>query len=146
MGLVDPVKIYYAKSNIESEMVCRLLQSRGVEAFAGEDNAIVGIWWGGTVPGIFDACVFVSRADGEQAAEIIREYQQLEVERATAEGSEIEAVCEECGKTSKFSALQRGTVQSCPHCSAYFDVGEVDFPDGDEMGSEDGAEDEAIRD
>jgi hypothetical protein len=47
------------------------------------------------------------------------------LERARAVGDErpVDVVCEECGQASTFPPAQRGTVQHCPHCSAYLDVG-----------------------
>src|SRR4051794_17394034 len=105
-------------------MICRLLQESGVEAFAGEDVSTAGLWLGGTVPGIFGAGVFVSRADAERALDVIRAQERLVAERSTAEGAEVEATCEECGKKASFPAAQRGTVQDCPHCGAMIDVEE----------------------
>lgn len=128
MDLVDPVKIYAATSNVEAQMICRLLQSAGVDAFAGEDLSVAGIWLGGTIPGVFDAGIYVSRADAERAAAVIRQHEQQEAERSSAHGTEVEATCEECGKTASFPAAQRGTVQNCPHCGAFLDVGEEDLP------------------
>jgi hypothetical protein len=130
MGLVDPVKIYAAESNMQAQMICRLLQAQGIEAFAGQDVSPAGAWIGGTIPGVFDAGVFVSRADADRAYELMREHERGQAERAGAGGAEIEATCEDCGKTSGFPAAQRGTVQSCPHCGAWMDVGDVEFPDG----------------
>src|SRR5262245_38438249 len=111
MGLVDPVKIYAAASNLEAQMICRLLQSAGVEAFAGEDFSTAGVWVGGTIPGLFDAGVYVSRADVEQAVALIRQHEKLEAERSSGQDAEVEATCEDCGKTATFPAAQRGTVQ-----------------------------------
>ena len=36
----------------------------------------------------------------------------------------IEVTCDECGKRSKFPLAQKGSVQNCPHCHAYIDVGD----------------------
>src|SRR5437660_11066605 len=130
MGLVDPVKVYAGTSNVEAQMICRLLQSAGVEAFAGEDLSPAGIWMGGTIPGVFDAGVYVSRANAEQAIAVIRSHEALKAERSSGQGMQVEATCDECGKTAAFPAAQRGTVQNCPHCGAYLDVGEADFPSG----------------
>ena len=130
MDLVDPVKIYAAKSNPDAQMVCRLLQAQGVEAFAGEDVSPLGCWIGGTLPGVFDAAVFVGRADADRAYELIREHERREARRSSDQDEEIEATCEECGATSAFPAAQRGTVQNCPRCRAFMDVGELEFPDG----------------
>jgi hypothetical protein len=122
--LTDPVKIYAATSNVEAQMICRLLQEAGIEAFAGEDVSTAGLWVGGTVPGIFDAGVFVSRADAERAMDVIRAHERLEAERSAAQGEEVVATCEECGKKASFPAAQQGTVQDCPHCGAMIDVEE----------------------
>jgi rubrerythrin len=128
MALVDPVKVYVAASNVEAQMTCRLLQEAGIEAFANEDSSPAGVWMGGTIPGVFDAGVYVSRADAERAVEVIRAREQREAERSRAQGAEVEATCEECGKTATFPAAQYGTVQDCPHCGAWLDVGEVTLP------------------
>jgi hypothetical protein len=131
MALTDPVKIYAAESNVQAQMIRQLLQEAGVEAFAGEDFSPAGLWWGGTLPGVFDAGVFVNRADADHAAELIREHERLEAERENAEGADVEVTCEECGQKSSFPAAQRGSVQECPHCNAYVDVGEQPAPPSD---------------
>ena len=128
MALVEPVKVYAAKSNVEAQMVCRLLEHTGIEAFAGEDLSPAGLWLGGTLPGVFDAGVYVSRADAERAIEAIRADERQQAEREQAQGAEVEAACETCEKMATFPAAQRGTVQECPHCGAYMDVGEDDLP------------------
>jgi hypothetical protein len=123
MALVDPVKIYAATSNLDAVIICRMLQDAGIEAFAGEDTSPAGIWMGGTVPGVFDAGVYVSRPEGERAMALIRQHELVESLRASGTSADIEADCEECGKTARFPAGQRGTVQNCPHCDALIDVG-----------------------
>jgi hypothetical protein len=139
MALVDPVKIYAATTNIEAQLICRLLQGACIEAFAGEDVSPVGLWLLGTVPGVFDAGVFVSRVDAERAMNLIRQEERLNVERSNLQGPEVEATCEECGKTAAFPAAQRGTVQNCPNCGAFLDVGEIDLSgDVEESESEEG--------
>jgi hypothetical protein len=138
MALVDPVKTYVGTSNVESQMILRLLQSAGIEAFAGEDVSPAGLWMGGTIPGIFDAGVYVSRDDAEQAIAAIRRHERLEAERTAGQGAEMEVTCDECGKVAAFPAAQRGTVQDCPHCGAYLDVGEGDLPGDWGAESEDG--------
>jgi hypothetical protein len=130
MSLVDPVKVYAGTSNIEAQMIFRLLQSAGVEAFAGDDVSPAGIWMGGTIPGVFDAGVYVSRCDAEEAVALIRQHERLEDERSSGQGAAVEATCDECGKTASFPAAQRGTVQNCPYCGAYLDVGAGDLANG----------------
>ncbi len=136
MALVDPVKIYVGTSNVQAQMICRLLEASGVEAFASEDCSPYGLWLGGTVAGVFDAGVFVSRADADRAIAIIREQERLEIERSRSRGAELETTCEECGQSITFPAAQRGTVQDCPHCGAFLDVGGTE-PSGDWDESED---------
>jgi len=129
VALVDPVKIYAAKSNVQAQLICRLLQQASIDAFAGEDFSPAGVWMGGTLPGVFDAAVWVGRADAERAAQVIREHERVESERSAAEGPEVWVTCEECGKTFAFPAAQQGTVQDCPHCGAYVDVEADGLPD-----------------
>ena len=142
MALIDPVKIYAASSNLEAEMIRRRLEVAGIEAHAGEDLSTVGYTMFGTIAGVFDAGVFVGRPDAVGAMEVIREYERQQAERAG--GAAVEATCEDCGKTSAFDATQRGTVQNCPHCDAFMDVGEVELAgDPDEGITEKPAEERA---
>lgn len=56
-------------------------------------------------------------------------------EGAAPGGVPIEVLCEECGERTSFPAAQRGSVQECPHCGTFLDVGEEpggDFPPSDE--------------
>ena len=69
--------------------------------------------------------------------------------RSTRTGT-VEAVCEECGKSSQWPASQMGTTQDCPHCHNYMDVpdpeenwDEVDFEEGE--GEEGEEEDEGAK-
>lgn len=129
MAMVDPVKIYAAKSNVQADMIRASLQAAGIEAFAGEDSSPAGIWAGGTLPSATDSSIWVSRADADRAVALIGEQERVDAERADAEGIEVEVTCEECGKAATFPSSQRGTVQECPHCGAYLDVDVDDQPD-----------------
>lgn len=60
----------------------------------------------------------------ERALELIAVRDQRRQDRRKL--GEIEATCEECGQGSFFSGSQRGTVQNCPHCGRYMDVGGID--------------------
>jgi len=71
-----------------------------------------------------ELCV-VDPAQAEQVKALVREHLQQRREKAAAPGRVIEAVCEECGKSSRFPFEQRGTVQTCPHCRQYLDVPEA---------------------
>jgi hypothetical protein len=131
MALKDPFAAYNAGSNVEAHMVCGLLQDAGIEAMVIEDVSQVGVWLGGTVAEIHKPQVWIERADIERARPVLTDYDRRATERRAAEkdaggsaGPPIQVVCEECGKRSEFPANQKGSVQSCPHCRAYVDVGD----------------------
>jgi hypothetical protein len=147
MDLRDPVAAYTAVSNTEAHLICDLLRNAGIPAAAMEDVSGVGLWLGGTLAGIHKPQVWVERADLDRARPVLTEYERQATERRAAERGEREAmppvvvVCEECGKESQFPAAQQGTVQSCPHCHAYVDVGDdVGLEGWDEVPGEDEAE------
>jgi hypothetical protein len=48
---------------------------------------------------------------------------------SAVETERVEVVCEECGCRASFPAQERGTVQECPKCGAYVDVGGEDVPE-----------------
>lgn len=145
MALRDPFAAYNAGSNIEAHLVCGLLVDAGIEAVVIEDVSQVGVWVGGTIGELHKPQVWIERADIEPARTVLTEYERRAAERRAAErdtagsaGPPVKVVCEECGKASEFPAAQRGTVQSCPHCRAYVDVGdEVGFEGWDDTRGED---------
>jgi hypothetical protein len=57
----------------------------------------------------------------EEQKAAIAEIRAREEKRAARTGT-VEAVCEECGKSSTWPASQMGTTQDCPHCAAYMDI------------------------
>lgn len=67
---------------------------------------------------------------------MIGEYERRAAERRNPDraGTPIDVICEECGKRTSFPASMKESVQSCPHCGAYVDVGdELSFDEWDEM-------------
>lgn len=139
MTLRDPFAAYTAISNIEAHLICQLLQTAGIPAAAIEDVSQVGTWMGGTLAGIHNPTVWIERADADRAKPVLIEYEERAAERRAIEqgeqeaGPPIEVICDECGKQSEFSAALQGTVQNCPFCRAYVDVGdEVGFEGWDE--------------
>ena len=118
MALQDPVAVYDAASDIEAQQICNLLNEAGVEAYLTEDDAQVGQ--------VMKPQVWVDRSAIDRAQPMLQEYERRQ-QRGTAQADDavVESVCEECGKRTAFSASQEGTVQTCPQCGAYMDVGEV---------------------
>lgn len=127
MNLQDPIAIYVAATNLEAHQVCGLLGSYGIAAHAMEDSSRGGFWSFGLFPQIHRPKVWVSRSDESRADAVIQEFErERRARQADAAGStEITAACEECGAESLFPAAQAGTVQDCPRCGAFMDVGSV---------------------
>jgi hypothetical protein len=143
MGLQDPVAIYNAADNFEAQLICNLLNDAGIEAYLTEDVSPVGVWLFGLLPEIHKPQVWTERANMERVKPLLDEYERQQVQRQQAEakriteGATVEASCEECGHQSVFSIALEGTVQDCPHCGAYMDVGEP--PHWDESREEAGS-------
>lgn len=137
MALQDPVAIFTASSNTRAQLLCHMLMDSGVEAYVTEDFSLVGLWMGGTLPGIHNPKIWVDRADADRAAAILKAQEQREMELKSEPSAGpvatvtdvIGAVCEECGRSIYFPAAQKGSVQNCPHCNAYVDVGEEETTD-----------------
>jgi len=144
MALSDPVAAYNAANNMEANYVRDALVAAGIEAFTTEDHSVVGIWVGGLVPEIHKPQVWIERADTERAKPVLDEYERRAAElRATQVARDeaadaIEVVCEECGARSPFPAAQKGSVQQCPQCGAFLDVGDQpeDWDDGEPVEEE----------
>jgi hypothetical protein len=138
MAISDPVAVYNARDNVDAHLVRNYLEQNGVEAFAAMDESPYGMWMFGLLPEIHKPQVWVDRSAIELAKPLLMKYEQrLRLQAAPATGSAeregewIQAVCEECGTTSVFGASKDGTVQDCPHCGAYMDVGDNAFEDFD---------------
>jgi hypothetical protein len=135
MALRDPVAGYNAATNLEAHLICGLLRDAGIEAATVEDVSMVGHWIGGLMPEIHKPQVWIERADMERAKPILDAYEQRPSQQAksTSDTWPIGVTCEECGKRSLFPAEQNGTVQECPHCRAYVDVGDESWGDWAEI-------------
>ena len=129
MDFKQPVAVYTAATNLDAHLIVVMLDSKGIAAYAVEDNSGVSLWAFGTISQFHRPKIMVEKSDLEKAAELIEIFEkenQQRREQAQATG-EIEAVCEECGKPSSFPTSLDGTTQECPHCHAYLDVGEFSW-------------------
>jgi hypothetical protein len=81
--------------------------------------------------------ILVFAEDAERAKRLLLTVEARERTKAQeAEASPpIEAVCEKCGTRASFPAALRGSVQECPQCGSYLDVGNKELPDGGEAAS-----------
>ncbi len=135
MPLRDPVAVYNAANNVEAHLVKNALLASGIEAFVIEDVSEVGTWVGGHVAEIHKPQVWVDRADIERAGPVLDDYEQRAAElrdpatQVERTGPPIEVVCEECGGRSSFPAAQWGSVQQCPLCGGFVDVGDEEPAD-----------------
>ena len=126
MALRDPIAAYNAANNVEAHLVCNALIESGIEAQVIEDVSAVGVWMFGLLPEIHKPQVWIEREDIERAKTVLDDYEQRASDRRepAATGETIEAACEECGARSTFPSTQRGSVQKCPQCQAFVDVGD----------------------
>ena len=134
MELRDPIVIYNAATNVEAQLVKMFLTEAGLDAFASDDLSTGGLWMFGTLPEIHKPQVWVSSQDHQRAQLVLQDYERRVAERnqTSRERDEpsnapaIEVLCEECNQRSSFPAAMDGTVQDCPRCGAYVDVGDAD--------------------
>ncbi|MDZ4779490.1 MAG: DUF2007 domain-containing protein [Planctomycetia bacterium] len=137
MALRNPVAAYIAASNIEAHLLKNLLIDAGIEAAVEEDVSQIGVWWGGLASQLHRPKVWIEQSETNRAAPILEEFERQESERRLAERQPdrtvdhvIRVTCEECEAQSEFPTALQGTVQFCPKCAAYVDVGD-DQPDFD---------------
>ncbi|TWT43239.1 hypothetical protein [Botrimarina hoheduenensis] len=132
MEIDDPIVAFIGESNLEAIQVAQMLIDQGLSAHAEADESVVGLWAFGKLPQIHQPRVWIGKKDQEEARDILATYEQKKRERrknAMAAGdATVEALCEECGKSSTYPSKFSGTVQECRHCRANLDVGEFDWP------------------
>jgi hypothetical protein len=116
--------VYRAQTLGEADIIVAWLDGQGISAMV-KDRAVAGTI---NVPILFTSRgIEVCVPDPDQAARAAAALKDHYRKQAEAEdsGRTVEAVCEECGKTSSFPLSQRGLVQICPHCEAHLDVPEA---------------------
>jgi len=118
----DMICVYRAADLGEADIVAAWLEEQGITVHVKDRHATSQAPLTVAPRGI-EVCV-VDPAQTNRATELLRTHaDELEVKKpASAHGPDIETVCEECGKASRFPFAQRGSVQTCPHCRQYLDV------------------------
>lgn len=131
MPMRDPVAAYIAASNIEAHLVCNLLIDEGIEAAVQEDVSQLGATMFGLASQLHRPKIWVERVDLGRAEAILHAYEDALAARravdqrgATSSTNSVSVTCEDCGATSMFPSEQRGSVQTCPKCQGYVDVGD----------------------
>lgn len=127
MELDDPIVVYIADSNTEAIMIQNFLRDRAVDAVAIEDISRIGETLYGQTS-LHRPKVYVGSRDKDKAHEFLIEFEERKIDRAKALNEEgpITVACESCGQSTEFAATLRGSVEDCPHCGEFLDVGEVE--------------------
>ena len=129
MNLKEPIAVYTAPTNLEAHVITNMLNDNGVPAFAVEDQSGASLWMFGTISQFHRPKIWVDKSSASEARQLIRLFEERQRERKNrGTGTlEIPVQCNECGNTMKFPDTQNGSVQQCPRCSAYVDVGELNW-------------------
>ena len=129
MDLKEPIAVYTAGTNLEAHMIASMLNDNGVPAFAVEDQSGASLWMFGTIGQIHRPKIWVDKLTEAAARQLILDFEERRRERKNrgAGRETISVLCEKCGQTSLFPETQNGTVQNCPSCDAYVDVGSLDW-------------------
>lgn len=129
MEFQQPIAIYTAATNVEAHIIVTMLESKGIPAFAVEDQSAVSLWMFGTISQFHRPKIWVEKSTAEEASRWILEFEASQrQQRNPAMGNgEIQAVCEECGATTTFPISLNGSTQQCAACLAYLDVGETEW-------------------
>jgi hypothetical protein len=131
----DPRCVYVANSVGEADIIANWLAGNGVPTQVMDRSTLGGL--DGLTPwsplGIAAKGIEVWILDPRDAARTLLLLEQHQADRdAQAEANRnagpVSAECEGCGEITVFPAKQRGTVQDCPYCGSYIDVGD-DGPD-----------------
>ena len=133
MELHDPVAIYTAASDLEAYEIVELLQGAEIPAQVIEDMNLLD----GLNPPVHAAKVWVSSRDMERATAVTQAYEARIQQRELAhhvpvdlQSEWIDARCDKCGTVTRYAPIQKGTVENCPNCYAFMDIGsDVDFDD-----------------
>jgi len=138
MDLKEPVVVYTAPTNLEAHVVVSMLTANEIPAYAVEDQSGASIWMLGTITQFHRPKVYVDKSDVEAALQLVLEFEERQRERNRPGTSteQVEVRCEECGASTMFPAAQSGTVQDCPKCHAYVDVGEIKWDENFEATEE----------
>jgi Putative prokaryotic signal transducing protein len=125
MKFRDPIAVYNAANNLEAALVRQMLLVADIESHVVEDVSLAGAWMFGLLPEIHKPQVWIDRGDIERAKPVLEEYERcVAAKLQTAEvGAPIVVTCEECEGRTSYPASRNGSVETCPHCGAYVDVG-----------------------
>ena len=144
----DSRVVFTAESAAVAAAVVQLLAANDIpaevaEAPRQEASALTGA--AGTPADEFpvvvtDASKLTAARDLLATAQTVAAVKAVRDRRANRTGT-IAATCEDCGKSSDWSAQAMGTTEVCPHCGGYMDIPD---PDDDWSGVDFGTDDDEI--
>ena len=126
----DAKCVFVANTLGEAEAATTWLDGEGIAAQVVDVNAVgdldglmalspTGVGQRGVEVWVKDA------ADIERARILLTEHEAAMKAKAKVRADDatpVDVVCEECSKSTRFPAAQRGSVQSCSTCGAFMDV------------------------
>ncbi len=140
--------VYVARNLSEAETTVSLLASHDIEAKVIDGTAAglldgIAALTGSSSRGIE---VWADISNHPEIARLLQEQAAI-LEAKSKQGQEhgsVEVACDNCGKKTTFAGDLYGTIQDCPRCGSFLDVGpgeELDWEaaDDDEMAGEDDA-------
>jgi hypothetical protein len=116
--------VYRTVSVEEADIIVAWLAEEKINSFVKNRHAIgTGYLALAAAPRGVEVCV-IDPDEAERARALLVEHADESAVKKLHDGPrpDIEAVCEECEKASRFPFAQRGSVQTCPHCKQYLDV------------------------
>jgi hypothetical protein len=147
----DPRCVFVADTLGQAGVVAGWLQDHGIAVEVMNQLTMGGLASAQYTPATGIEVWIVDPAQAPEAVRLLGEH-ALELLARKQAGRPLEVVCDECGEVSTFPAEQAGSVQHCPHCSAYLDVeaeegtGQPQEPGGPEGGEGRGPGTDAITD
>jgi hypothetical protein len=146
----DAKCVFVANTLGEAEAATTWLDGEGVTAQVMDVNTLGGLdgltWLSPTGVGQRGIEVWVKDAgDIERARTLLAGHEaalQAKAKVLADDATPVDVVCEDCGKTTRFPAAQRGSVQSCSVCAAFIDVpgDDEDWSEAEAAGEGEGGE------
>lgn len=133
MKLRDPIVAYVAASNLELQVVVSLLSEAGIKALGVEETSPMTGAVTGYLPEIHRPKLWIERVDSERVGKILADYEARNALRRNRRESGLDVIvrCDACGEESEYDASLAGSVQNCPECGAFVDVGDASAEEDD---------------
>lgn len=120
--------VFVADTQASAQGISHWLESCGIENFLMDKTTLGmsnGVSFTTNNPAADGWQVWVKDHEKiDEAISLLDERQHLKAKRADL--GPVESRCESCGTVSEFAGEQRGSIQDCPQCGRYMDVGGLD--------------------